>query len=226
MDFNIDFEGLMEAVTSFGLKLIGMVLLLIGAWIVARWTRHSVKKSLQKTRLDVTLTKFFSNITGWLILVLAVLTALSVFGINTTSFAAVIGAAGLAVGLAFQGTLSNFAAGVMLLTFRPFKVGDAVQAAGQTGIIDEIDLLMTKMDTFDNRRIVIPSGLSPGPASDDPHGQETSRLGGHRYSVPAARCPSRRCALGMTQAEHAGRLTWKRAVPYGVGTAPVTFTDP
>jgi small conductance mechanosensitive channel len=133
------------------------LLLMFGAWMVARWARRSVEKSLGRTRLDLTLTKFFANISAWMILVLAVLTALSIFGVNTTSFAAVIGAAGLAIGLAFQGTLSNFAAGVMLLTFRPFKVGDTVNVAGVLGKIDEIDLFMTKMDTFDNRRFVIPN---------------------------------------------------------------------
>lgn len=138
-------------------NVIGVILLLAFAWIVARWARRSMEKNLARTRLDLTLTKFFANITGWLILVLAVLTALSIFGVNTTSFAAVIGAAGLAIGLAFQGTLSNFASGVMLLTFRPFKVGDVVNVASVLGKVDEIDLFMTKIDTFDNRRFVIPN---------------------------------------------------------------------
>ncbi|MDX1546733.1 MAG: mechanosensitive ion channel family protein [Rhodothermales bacterium] len=144
-------------VTTFGLRLIGVFLLMIGAWIVAGYARRGVERSLNKTRLDLTLTRFFANITGWLVLLLAVLTALSLFGIQTTSFAAVIGAAGLAIGLGFQGTLSNFAAGVMLLTFRPFKIGDTVKVDGETGIIAEIDLFLTKMDTFDNRRIVLPN---------------------------------------------------------------------
>ena len=144
-------------VTTFGLRLIGVFLLMIGAWIVAGYARRGVERSLARTRLDLTLTRFFANITGWLVLLLAVLTALSIFGIQTTSFAAVIGAAGLAIGLGFQGTLSNFAAGVMLLTFRPFKIGDTVKVDGETGIIAEIDLFLTKMDTFDNRRIVLPN---------------------------------------------------------------------
>ncbi len=138
-------------------NVLGVILLLALAWFVARWARRLVEKSLARTRLDVTLAKFFANVTAWLILVLALITALSIFGFNTTSFAAVIGAAGLAIGLALQGTLSNFAAGVMLLTFRPFKVGDAVKLEGEIGKVDEIDLFMTKIDTFDNRRIIFPN---------------------------------------------------------------------
>ena len=155
MTFEI--EEVILALTRFGLKLIGVLVVIFGAWFVARWAKKAVGKSLGKTKLDLTLIKFFSNMAGWTILVLAVLAALGLFGIQTTSFAALIAAAGLAIGLAFQGTLSNFAAGVMLLTFRPFKVGDSVKIAGEVGKIDEIDLFMTRLDTFDNRRIVIPN---------------------------------------------------------------------
>ena len=159
MEINVD--NIVELVTawlaSFGLRILGALALLILAWIAASYARRGIERTLAKTRLDLTLTKFFANIIGWLILLLAVLTCLSVFGIQTTSFAAVLGAAGLAIGLGFQGTLSNFAAGVMLLTFRPFRVGDTVKVAGETGIISEIDLFLTKMDTFDNRRIVLPN---------------------------------------------------------------------
>ena len=159
MDFalDLDYSFVLASLTAFGLKTIGVVALLVVAWIASKWARHRVETSLGKTTFDVTLTKFFSNMAAWTILLLSVLVALTLFGLEVTSFAAVIGAAGLAIGLAFQGTLSNFAAGVMLLTFRPFKVGDAVKVAGETGKIDEIDLFMTKMDTFDNRRIVIPN---------------------------------------------------------------------
>jgi small conductance mechanosensitive channel len=91
-------------------------------------------------------------------LLLTVLTCLSYFGVETTSFAAVIGAVGLAIGLAFQGTLSNFAAGAMLLIFRPYKVGDTVKAAGYEGVVNEIALFTTEIDTADGRRIIIPNG--------------------------------------------------------------------
>jgi small conductance mechanosensitive channel len=107
--------------------------------------------------LDPTLGKFFGNLLRWFILLGVLLGCLGAFGIETTSFAALLASAGLAIGLAFQGTLSNFAAGVMLLVFRPFKVGDVVSAAGQTGTIVEIELFTTEMTGFDNRRIIIPN---------------------------------------------------------------------
>ncbi|TWT85426.1 Small-conductance mechanosensitive channel [Posidoniimonas polymericola] len=128
------------------------------AWTLAGWLSMLVDRALGRLRFDVTLTKFLSRLARWLVLLLAGLMSLSYFGVETTSFAALIGAAGLAVGLAFQGTLSNFAAGAMLLLFRPFKVGDAVNVAGQLGVIDEISIFTTSMDTFDHKRIIIPNG--------------------------------------------------------------------
>jgi len=128
------------------------------AWIVAGWVRHLIDRSLTRVSFDATLTKFFASASRWLVLLLAVLGCLGIFGVETTSFAAVIGAAGIALGLAFQGTLSNFAAGIMLLVFRPFKVGDVVTIAGQTGTICSIELFTSALDTFDNRRFVIPNG--------------------------------------------------------------------
>ena len=116
-----------------------------------------VIKGLEKTRFDETLTKFFAKIARWGVLALGVLSCLSIFGVETTSFAALIGAMGLAIGLAFQGTLSNFASGVMLLIFRPFKVGQFVKVGGEAGTINEIDLFTIALDTSDNRRIIIPN---------------------------------------------------------------------
>ena len=126
-------------------------------WIAARIVAGIVQRALNKAKFDETLTKFFAKMARWAILLMGVLGCLSIFGFETTSFAAVIGAAGLAVGLAFQGTLSNFAAGVMLLIFRPFKVGQVVTVAGETGKVNEIDLFTTALDTADNRRVILPN---------------------------------------------------------------------
>lgn len=142
----------------YGLRVVLVLIILVVAWTLAGWAGSIVNSSLRKLKFDTTLTKFLSRLARWLVLLLAGLACLSYFGVETTSFAAVIGAAGLAVGLAFQGTLSNFAAGAMLLLFRPFKVGDAVNVAGQVGIVDEISVFTTTLDTFDNRRIIIPNG--------------------------------------------------------------------
>ncbi|GIV60612.1 MAG: mechanosensitive ion channel protein MscS [Rhodothermaceae bacterium] len=153
---------MLDLVTAYALNVIGGVLLLIGGWVVSKWVHRGAARSLDRTRLDPTLTRFFANAARWLVLIFAVLASLELFGVQTTSFIAVLGAAGLAVGLAFQGTLSNFAAGVLLLIFRPFRVGDAVRIAGQTGQVEEIDLFMTKLDTFDNRRLMIPNSKITG----------------------------------------------------------------
>ncbi len=140
-----------------GLRVALVLVILFLAFTIAGWVASLVNTSLTRLKFDTTLTKFLSKLARWGVLLLAGLSCLSYFGVETTSFAAVIGAAGLAVGLAFQGTLSNFAAGAMLLLFRPFKVGDAVNVADQLGIVDEISIFTTTMDTFDNRRIIIPN---------------------------------------------------------------------
>lgn len=134
-----------------------VLLLIIVALIVAAWTGRIVTKTCERAKLDLTLSRFFGRMARWGVLILAFLSILSYFGVQTTSFAAVIGASALAIGLAFQGTLSNFAAGVMLLVFRPFKVNDVVKVAGETGKVFEIDLFNTSMDTFDNRRLILPN---------------------------------------------------------------------
>lgn len=142
---------------QYGMKIALVLIILFIAWTVAGWVGSMIDTSLRRMKFDVTLTKFIARLGRWMVLLLAGLMCLSYFGIETTSFAAVIGAAGLAVGLAFQGTLSNFAAGAMLLLFRPFRVGDAVEVAGEIGVIDEISIFTTSMDTFDNKRIIIPN---------------------------------------------------------------------
>ncbi len=143
--------------TSVAMR-VGLVLILLFlALTIASWVGGLVRLSLSRMKVDQTLSKFAAKLARWSILVLAVLVCLDTFGVGITSFAAVLGAAGFAVGLAFQGTLSNFAAGAMLLVFRPFKVGDVVEVGGELGIVDEIELFTTAMDTFDNRRIIIPN---------------------------------------------------------------------
>ncbi len=109
-------------------------------------------------RVDQTLGKFAGKFTYYTLIAIASLTIMQVFGFQTTGLAAVMAAAGFAIGLAFQGTLSNFASGILLLVFRPFKVGDVVNAAGVLGKVDEIDLFTTTLDTPDNRRLIIPNG--------------------------------------------------------------------
>ena len=155
--FGFDLERLTPQLVNYLAAAVGAVVLLLVAWIISGIVSRLIRKSLERTKFDDTLTRFFSRLAKWAVLLLAVLACLSIFGVETTSFAAVIGAAGLAIGLAFQGSLSNFASGVMLLVFRPFKVGDVVRVAGETGKVEEIELFTTTLDTPDNRRIIVPN---------------------------------------------------------------------
>jgi small conductance mechanosensitive channel len=157
MDYQKILQDISPALVGYGAKGLGMLALLFMAWVVAGWASRLVGHSLRKARFDITLTKFFAKMSRWTVLLMAFLGCLSMFGIETTSFAAVLGAAGLAMGLAFQGSLSNFSSGVMLLIFRPFKVGDLISTAGQTGKVDEIELFTTSLDTPDHRRVILPN---------------------------------------------------------------------
>ena len=143
--------------TSYALRVVGALVLFLIAWTVAGWAQRMVVRGIEKRSLDLTLGKFTASLVRWLVLVAAGVAILGMFGVQTASFAAVIGAGGLAIGLALQGSLSNVGAGAVLLIFRPFKVGDVITAAGHTGAVNEISLLTTNLDTPDNQRIIIPN---------------------------------------------------------------------
>ncbi len=144
--------------TMYGLKVIGAILILIVGRMVANWVQIKVAVWLRKTdKADETLIGFLSNLARYVVLIATVLAVLSQFGIETTSLIAVLGAASLAIGLALQGTLSNVAAGVMLLFFRPFKAGDFVETAGISGSVKSITLFVTELATPDNVQILVPN---------------------------------------------------------------------
>jgi len=152
-------EEAINLLTAYGLDVIGAILILIIGFWAARRVHGGVSRSLEKTgKIDLTLNKFFASMARYLVLIVTIMAVLNQFGIETTSLVAVVGAAGLAIGLALQGTLSNVAAGVMLLIFRPFKVGDFVEAAGHAGSVKELNLFVTEMATGDNIRIIVPNG--------------------------------------------------------------------
>lgn len=130
--------------------------------IVASWVSSMVTKGLAKAKFDVTLSKFAAKLARWLVLLAVAMVCMGIFGIEMTSFAAIIAASTLAIGMSLQGTLGHFAAGVMLLIFRPYKVGDLVVVEGQTGFIDEIGIFTTEMNSLDNKRIIIPNGKAFG----------------------------------------------------------------
>jgi len=153
------FEAVVPMLTTYGVRVIGVLVALWVALAIASKIQRGVTQGLRSRNFDQTLAVFFGSLLRWLVIIGSVLACLGVFGIETTSFAAIIGAAGLAVGLAFQGTLSNFAAGVMLLVFRPFKLGDFITAGGQAGTVTEVGLFVTALDTVDNRRIFVPNSV-------------------------------------------------------------------
>ncbi|MBX3471689.1 MAG: mechanosensitive ion channel family protein [Planctomycetes bacterium] len=135
-----------------------VVIMLVG-WLMAGWLSSRTGRGLDRAHLEPTLARFLAGLVRWTVLVIAAVSALSALGVHTTSFAALIGAAGLAVALGFQGTLASFAAGVLLIVFRPFRVGDTIRVGAQQGRVDQIDLFTTALDTTDNRRVVVPNHL-------------------------------------------------------------------
>ena len=159
----------METVQSFidwGLPfaqdfLLAIVIFIIG-WIVSKWTNKLVQKALAKGNVDVALGRFLGSIAQYTVLVAAVIAALGTVGIETTSVVAVFASAGLAVGLALQGSLSNFAAGVMILFFKPFLLEDMITAGGHTGVVKDIGLFATTLYTADNQKIIIPNSAVGG----------------------------------------------------------------
>ncbi|UCE72500.1 MAG: mechanosensitive ion channel [Nitrospiraceae bacterium] len=146
-----------ELLTVYGIKIIAaIVILIIGKWI-AGVLEKLVQKIMKKKEIDPTIISFVGNLTFFALMTFVILAALSQIGIQTTSFIAVIGAAGLAVGLALQGSLSNFAAGFLMIIFRPFKVGDYIEGAGTAGTVEKIQLFTTQLTTPDNKTVIIPN---------------------------------------------------------------------
>lgn len=161
-----------ELFTTYGIPAITVIVVVIVAYFIAAFLAR-ISSAPVRQRVDETLGRFVGKLVFYLIMVSALLGVLQYFGIGIASFAAVLAAAGFAVGLAFQGTLSNFAAGIMLLVFRPFKVGDVVNAAGITAKVNEIDLFTTTFDTPDNRRIIVPnSSIASGTIENISHHEE------------------------------------------------------
>jgi len=151
-----------EFALTYGINFIAAILIfLVGKWL-ARWLSTVFEKALIKSKVDQTLAKFVKNLSYAGLMTVVVIAALNKLGVQTTSFIAIIGAAGLAVGLALQGSLANFAAGVMLILFRPFKVGDFITAAGTMGSVMEIQIFNTILAHPDNRKIVVPNSKITG----------------------------------------------------------------
>ncbi|WP_152286096.1 mechanosensitive ion channel family protein [Flavicella marina] len=158
MDIENIKNQIVTLVSEYGLKLLGAIAVwIIGSMIVKSMT-NGFGKVMDKSKTDASLKPFLKSIVGVILKVLLVITVLTMLGIEMTSFVAILGAAGLAVGMALSGTLQNFAGGVMILVFKPYKVGDFIDAQGYQGVVSEIQIFNTILKTLDNKVIIIPNG--------------------------------------------------------------------
>ncbi|GAB4462745.1 MAG: small-conductance mechanosensitive channel MscS [Armatimonadaceae bacterium] len=160
MDFRLDqftLENIVSLLTFYGLKVLAAaIIFLVGRWVVGI-IRSILEKVLSARNVDPTLITFVTRLVYVLLFALVIIAALSQLGVQTASFVAIIGAAGLAIGLALQGSLSNFAAGVLMIIFRPFKVGDYIEGGDASGTVDSVDIFTTVLRTIDNKRIIVPN---------------------------------------------------------------------
>ncbi|MDX1480044.1 MAG: mechanosensitive ion channel [Woeseiaceae bacterium] len=157
----IDWGALLEKAQSlgvdFGIKLVVALVIFFLGRMVAKIISNGIRKVMHKQEVDKILESFVSNLVYWLLMTFVIIAAINQLGIQTASLIAIIGAAGLAVGLALQGSLSNFAAGVLIVLFRPYRVGDFIEAAGISGSVEQVQILTTILKTPDNKKIIVPN---------------------------------------------------------------------
>lgn len=155
---NIDTGKWLELGLDYGLKILGAIAIwIIGSWVIKKLLK-TTKKLMSKRDYDESLQKFLLNLIGWILKIVLIVVILGTLGIETTSFAAILAAAGLAIGLALQGSLGNFAGGVLLMIFKPIKIGDLIEAQGELGVVKEIEIFTTKLVTPTNKEVIIPNG--------------------------------------------------------------------
>jgi len=177
---NVQVDQLWDTLTGFamtyGLKVIGAIIVLIVGRIVAGWARKFARKALGKADTDEAIVSFVASLVYFLVMAFTWIAVLQNFGVQTASLVAVLGAVGFAVGFALQGSLSNFAAGIMLLVFRPYKIGDVVEVAGVLGKVKGMHLFTTVINTPDNIRIMVPNGKIFGDTIKNISAEETRRV--------------------------------------------------
>jgi len=157
-DWNEVIEMLKTTGFEFGINLVTAIAIFYFGRMVVGLLMRGLNKMMQSQDVDVTLQTFVTNLVRMVLLTFVIIAAISALGIQTTSFIAILGAAGLAIGLALQGSLSNFASGVLIVLFRPYKVGDFVEAAGISGVVEEVQILTTVLKTGDNKKVIVPNG--------------------------------------------------------------------
>lgn len=163
MDIQKLMDNGIEFISTYGIQVIGAIIIwIIGSWIIKKLLKVA-GSVMTKNGYELSLRKFLLNLVGWTLKILLIIAILAKLGVETTSFAAILAAAGLAIGLALQGSLGNFAGGVLLMIFRPIKIGDLIEAQGEIGVVKEIEIFTTKLTTPDNKEVIIPNGtLSNG----------------------------------------------------------------
>ena len=175
-----DWAGLLQtgktSGVEFGLKILVAIIIFYVGRIVARMLTSTLHKVMQRQEVDKILETFACNLVYWLVMLFVIIASINHVGIETTSLIAVMGAAGLAVGLALQGSLSNFAAGVLIVIFRPYRVGDYIEAAGVAGTVLQVQILTTMMKTPDNKEIIVPNSQIMGSIITNYSANETRRV--------------------------------------------------
>jgi small conductance mechanosensitive channel len=155
-------DYVMNLINTYGFKILAAIVILIVGRIAVGIVTGVVQRLMVRHQADVTLTRFVASLTKITLMTFVVIAAIRALGVETTSFVAVIGAAGLAIGLALQGTLANFAAGVMLIIFKPFKAGDYIEGGGASGTVDAVQIFNTVLKTPDNKMVIIPNSKVTG----------------------------------------------------------------
>lgn len=177
---NINIQKLIDATTEIGAAYVPklaltIVVLVVGFFVIGRINKL-VQRLIQSKGLDPSLGSFLGGVLSWLLKGMLFISVASMVGIATTSFVAVLGAAGLAVGLALQGSLANFAGGVLILVFKPFKTGDYIIAQGEEGFVNKIDVFATILTSLDNKRIILPNGSLAGDKMVNVSSENTRRV--------------------------------------------------
>ncbi|SEA52303.1 mechanosensitive ion channel family protein [Bizionia paragorgiae] len=147
-----------DVIVNFGPKVLAAIAIWIIGGVIVKYLLKGFNKAMEKKGLEISLKKFLSDLVGWGLKIVLILVVLGTVGVETTSFAAVLAAAGLAIGLALQGSLANFAGGILIMIFKPFKIGDFIEAQGQSGTVKEIEIFTTKLLTPNNQEVIMPNG--------------------------------------------------------------------
>lgn len=213
-------------VWSIAQPIVVAIVLIVVVLLIAGWARKLTIKATTKARVEITLAKFFGNLVKWAIMIMGAVTILQTFGVEATSFAAVVAALGFAIGMAMSGTLGNVAAGVMLLIFRPYRVGDVISVNGITAKVEEIELFTTTFDTPDKRRIIMPNSAIFGNTIENVSHHPTRRVDVSVGTAYDADIDQARAALMEAARSVEGRLAEEEPVVYlgGLGDSSIDWS--